>query len=108
VAVILNLGCGDELMPGAVNVDLREDCNADVIADVRSLPYEDGSASHVFAHDLLEHFSKFETEDLLAEWHRVLAPGGTLSVKMPNLHVLAVQLAYWHVHPSPQLDDIIN
>jgi ubiquinone/menaquinone biosynthesis C-methylase UbiE len=89
-------------------VDLREDCNADLIADVRELPYEDGTVEHILAFDLLEHFSKFETQILLREWHRVLQPGGLLTLRMPNMHVLAVQLSYWHARPGRQLDDIIN
>lgn len=106
--MILNLGSGEELMKGAINVDLRTDCGADLVADVRDLPYHPGTVDHIYAFDVLEHFSKFETEPLLAEWHRVLKPGGLLTLRMPNLHVLAVQLSYWHAHPSAQLDDLIN
>lgn len=104
----LNLGCGDIHLDGYLSIDLREDCGADVIADIRALPYPDSSVDRVRAHDLLEHFSKFETANLLAEWHRVLVPGGLLELRMPNLHVLAVQLSYWHAHPGRQLDDLIN
>lgn len=104
----LNLGCGDILWPGFVNIDLRADCGADLIADVRHLPFEDGSVDELQAFDVLEHFSKFETMPLLAEWHRVLRTDGILRLRMPNLHVLAVQLAYWHEHPGPRLDDLIN
>jgi ubiquinone/menaquinone biosynthesis C-methylase UbiE len=104
----LNLGAGDDYREGFVNIDMRDDCGADLVCDARTLPYPDNSVEEILALDFLEHFSKFQTDALLAEWHRVLRPGGTLSVKMPNLHVLAVQLAYWHEHPSPQLDDLIN
>lgn len=104
----LNLGCGDDLQPGYINVDLREDCGADLIADVRSLPYPDRSVELVRAFDVLEHFSKFETEALLTEWRRVLVPGGLLLLQVPNLHAIAVQIAYWHDQPGPRLDDLIN
>ncbi len=104
----LNLGSGEVHLPGYLSVDLREDCGANLVADVRHLPYPDGSVEAIRAHDLLEHFSKFETTALLAEWHRVLIPGGLLELQMPNLHVIAVQIAYWHDKPGPQLDDLIN
>lgn len=104
----LNLGSGDLHVEGYLSVDLRDDCGADLVADVRSLPYPDSSIDSIIAHDLLEHHSKFETAPLLAEWHRVLVPGGLLSLRVPNMHALAVQLSYWHDKPGKQLDDLIN
>lgn len=104
----LNLGSGDKHVAGYLSVDLREDCGANVVADVRFLPYDDGSVEAIIAHDLLEHFSKFETEPLLTEWHRVLCSGGEISIRCPNMHVLAVQIAGSHDRPGAGLDDFIN
>lgn len=84
----LNLGSGERCMEGYVNVDLRTDV-ADVVASVECLPFADDSAEEVVALDLLEHFQVWKTQDLLDEWKRVLKPGGTLTVKVPNLLELA-------------------
>jgi SAM-dependent methyltransferase len=84
----LNLGCGDERLPGHVNVDLRPDV-ADVVADVRRLPFRDGRALAVHAADILEHLPASDTARALAEWRRVLAPGGRLTVKAPNMLALS-------------------
>jgi predicted SAM-dependent methyltransferase len=52
--------------------------------------FEDNTFEQVYASHVLEHFDYKEA--LLAtlkEWHRVLAPGGTLFVSVPDLDVLA-------------------
>jgi predicted SAM-dependent methyltransferase len=52
--------------------------------------FEDGTFDEVYASHILEHLDF--TGELLAaleEWHRVLAPGGVLSVSVPDLDVLA-------------------
>ncbi|MFI5342577.1 MAG: class I SAM-dependent methyltransferase, partial [Candidatus Methylomirabilales bacterium] len=84
----LNLGCGDERREGWVNVDLRFDI-ADVVADVRHLPFADSSADEMLAQDILEHFSVDETLSILREWGRVLIPEGFLTLRVPNMHKLA-------------------
>jgi SAM-dependent methyltransferase len=51
-----------------------------IVADLRRppLPFPDNSASVVFSGYALEYLSTVETEKLLAECHRVLAPGGLI------------------------------
>lgn len=83
----LNLGCGDLRREGDdwINVDFRADV-ADVACDCANLAFvADSAADEVLALDLLEHFPAARTEAVLAEWCRVLRPGGTLTVKVPNL-----------------------
>lgn len=86
--VAVNVGSGDDRRPGYVNVDLRPEV-ADVVADAAELPLTDGSAREVLARDVLEHVSTWQVPVLLAEWWRVLAPGGRLVLRVPNLEVLA-------------------
>lgn len=97
----LNLGAGDDRREGYLSVDLREDI-ADVVADVRALPFLDGSVEEVMANDVLEHFWRDQTPILLAEWRRVLRVGGTLRLRMPNLIALAQHL------DSPYHDAIVE
>ena len=85
----LNLGAGEDHREGWISVDLRPEV-ADVVCDVRKLEHwGDGEVDEILANDLLEHFPHAQTADILAEWRRVLRPGGTLTLKVPNLYQLA-------------------
>lgn len=84
----LNLGCGDEHEDGWVHIDYRADA-ADVVADATQLPIASHTATEIRALDLLEHFPHDRTQAVLAEWRRVLAHGGKLTVKVPNIVALA-------------------
>ncbi|HEY7560870.1 MAG TPA: glycosyltransferase [Gaiellaceae bacterium] len=54
------------------------------VADVRDLPFADGSFDKAVAADLVEHLDDPTLAGMLAEARRVLVPGGTLSVYTPN------------------------
>ena len=54
------------------------------LGDVRSLPFSDGSFDKAVAADLVEHLDDGSFHAMLAETHRVLVPGGTLSIYTPN------------------------
>jgi ubiquinone/menaquinone biosynthesis C-methylase UbiE len=53
-----------------------------VCADARAMPFREGTFGLVFHQGLLEHFRK--PEDILAENARVLEPGGTVIVDVPQ------------------------
>jgi len=83
----LNIGCGNDCPNYFINVDIREDTPADIICDVRKLPFDDGRFQHIESHDVLEHISHRETYQTLKEWFRVLKKGGTFRFIVPNLLV---------------------
>jgi predicted SAM-dependent methyltransferase len=87
----LNLGSGTTPIPGFVNVDALEEApGVDVIADIgERLPFDDGAAEQVYASHLLEHFATDRVPELLAEWRRVLRPGGVLLIAVPDLDAIA-------------------
>lgn len=85
----LNLGCGDKILPGYVNVDVvesRAGMKPDVICDLHDLvPFGDASADEILSVHVVEHFWRWEIRDVLREWMRVLKPGGRMIVECPNL-----------------------
>jgi SAM-dependent methyltransferase len=88
-ALKLNLGCGDKILPGYVNVDVveaRAGMKPDVICDLHDLaPFEDASAEEILSVHVVEHFWRWEIRDVLREWVRVLKPGGRMIVECPNI-----------------------
>lgn len=85
----LNLGCGNKILPGYVNVDVaptRAGVRPDVTCDLRDLTeFEDDSADEILSVHVVEHFWRWEIEDLLREWVRVLKPGARMVIECPNL-----------------------
>jgi predicted SAM-dependent methyltransferase len=81
----LNIGCGEVLLKNWLNIDLYED-NPEVIKmDIRKLDYSDNYADEILAHMCLEHFPQNETVPTLKEWHRVLKPGGKITIATSDL-----------------------
>lgn len=77
-----NLGCGKKKWDGWINVDLHSDV-ADMQCDLRKLEIDNNSADAVAAIHVLEHFHAWEAPGLLAEWRRVLKPGGKMIIEVP-------------------------
>lgn len=92
----LNLGSGDNWMGGGVvNIDCRNLLPPDGMtflrADVADLSdmFADGAAREIWVKDVLEHFPQAQAGAVLDEWIRLLAPGGILHLKTPDLTALA-------------------
>jgi hypothetical protein len=87
--VRLNLGCGDKILPGYINVDVvasRAGREPDVICDLHDLTaFADDSADEIMAIHVVEHFWRWEVDAILKEWLRVLKPGGRMVLECPNL-----------------------
>jgi hypothetical protein len=85
----LNLGCGDKILDGYINVDVvksRAGKSPDVICDLHQLtPFPDNHADEILAVHVVEHFWRWEVEAILREWIRVLKPGGRMVLECPNL-----------------------
>jgi len=81
--VKLNLGCGDEIITGYINVDLYNN-KADMKFDCAKLPVADNSVDEIRAYHVLEHFDFNQTWNVLREWNRALKPGGKLRLETPD------------------------
>jgi predicted SAM-dependent methyltransferase len=54
----LNLGCGDKILPGYINVDVaseRKGKKPDVISDIRKLTFDDNYADEILSVHVIEH-----------------------------------------------------
>lgn len=89
MSVRVHLGCGSRELPGYVHVDLSDYPHIDHRHDIRSLPmFADRSVDLLYASHVLEYFDRVEVGPVLAEWRRVLAPGGTLRLAVPDFAAL--------------------
>lgn len=85
---ILNLACGTILLSNRINVDVVPPC--DVQADIRHLPFEDGSVDSVRCAHGMEHLEyPYEVGLFLQEVWRVLCLGGKIGFSMPDLICVA-------------------
>lgn len=82
---ILNLGCGNRLIAGAVNHDLRKHREeVDVAWDLNDLPWPWGNETFdtIVACAVLEHL-EIDLLQALNECWRILRPGGRVRMKLP-------------------------
>jgi ubiquinone/menaquinone biosynthesis C-methylase UbiE len=80
----LNLGCGRDIRPGYLNLDLAKIPGLDVVADLeKPLPFADDSFDEVFTSHVLEHVSDLFA--LLGELRRICRPGATIRIYVPHL-----------------------
>ena len=88
-ALRLNLGSGHVPRDGYVNVDARELDGVDVVADVRSLPFEPGTVEEIYSSHLVEHFPVEELRRaLLPHWLDLLRPGGRIVAVTPDAEAM--------------------
>ena len=90
--VRLNIGCGMQQISGFLGVDFDPDVHPDVLAECGELPYADNTVDDIYASHVLEHVPM--DYPALAEWLRVLKPGGMLTVAVPDI----VQVYYLWKH----------
>ena len=83
----LNLGCGREIDPNAVNVDRNPFPGVDLVCDIRQLPVGSRTVDEIVASSVLEHL--LTPYPVLDEIHRVLRPSGVLWVRVPCLGTYA-------------------
>ena len=67
-------------------VDNVPDFGANIICDAKHLaPVTSDTYDHVFASNVLEHFSWRDTHYVLRSWFRVVKPGGYLEIIVPDV-----------------------
>ena len=81
----LNLGCGKKYKDGFINIDAFDSTVADKTMSVLDLEFHSNVVDEIEACQLIEHLGYINTIYALAEWSRVLKPGGTLLIETPDI-----------------------
>lgn len=90
--VFLNLGCGLDLRPGFVNIDIQDLPNVDKVSDVTKLDWEDNSVDFIVAQHILEYLPRRCLMPALLEWKRVLKLDSPLEIRVTDLSHLTKSL----------------
>lgn len=100
----IHLGCGDDYFPGYVNIDAYPESKADLIMDSKNLTlFPDNCAEIIESYHFFEHLQLHEARESLKEWFRILQPGGTVVIELPNLAVCAQEIGK-HFNPKDGVD----
>lgn len=76
----LEIGPGPERLPGFETLNAVRTPFTDHVGDARRPPFGDASFDLVYSAHCIEHVEWFEVEGTIAEWVRILRPGGVLEV----------------------------
>ena len=90
---MIRLDIGSGILPrdGFTGVDLYAEGPNVIKAPMEHLPFEDNTVEEIYSTHALEHVGKYEVVPALVEWHRVLRPGGQLSIDVPDMRWICTQ-----------------
>ncbi len=92
--VRLNLGCGDNVLPGFINVDryVRTNGHGEIQqGDLCHLPFPSDMADYVLCDNVLEHLPMHDVPLALFEIRRVMKPGARAVIMVPDFTFIAKQ-----------------
>jgi len=89
----LNLGCGNSILDGYINLDIVKNYGVDLVHDLNVFPYpfEDNHFDEILMSHVLEHL--MYPQETMKELYRILNKNGKLSIVFPH-----------YTHPNAWLD----
>lgn len=80
----LNIGCGEDIKEGYVNLDFVKQKGVDVVHNLSIFPwpFKDNTFDEVFCSHVLEHFN--DLEKLMLEIKRISKSGAIINVHVPH------------------------
>lgn len=91
----LEIGPGNERLPGFETLNAVSTPITDHIGDARSPPFPDETFDEVYSSHCIEHVEWFEVEPTIKEWVRILKPGGLLEVHTVDGARMMRELLEW-------------
>ena len=82
----LNLGCGEDIKAGWVNLDFIKLPGVDVVHDIEKppFPFKDEEFDEILAQDTMEHI--WNMIPVMKDLYRILKPGGKLTIRVHTSH----------------------
>jgi predicted SAM-dependent methyltransferase len=95
---VLNLGCGNRKIGGALNVDRVSSVSPDVVCDldVRPWPFANERFDQIEAFDIIEHCA--DVVATMEEIYRLAAPGALVRITVPHFSCANTYLDPTHRH----------
>ena len=85
----INMGCGwRNFGHDWIHIDGGDYAHLDY-RSLEDLEFEDNTVDLIYASHVIEYFDRYEVEDLLREWKRVLKTDGILRLAVPNFEALS-------------------
>lgn len=98
----LHIGCGKrDFGPDWIHIDGAKFPHV-TLHNVKKLPFLDNTVDAIYSAHLIAYFDRVEIMHVLAEWKRVLKPGGLLRLATPDYF----KMAKMYVESKVRLDDI--
>jgi SAM-dependent methyltransferase len=82
----LEIGPNKARLPGFITFDAVPGPLVDHVGDCRAMPFKAGSFDLVYSSHVIEHIEWYDVEATIAEWARILKPGGHLEVHTVDAH----------------------
>ena len=81
---VLDIGCGNNKIKGAIGLDISKDTQADIVWDLNTYPYplETDGIDKIYAKHIIEHVD--DPIKFLNEVYRITRPGGSCFIETPH------------------------
>lgn len=84
----LDIGCGlnyKKPLEEWTHLDINPSPHIEIVCDFGNINIPDESVDEIWIGDVIEHIQPWRQKEVLAEWWRILKPGGKISGQTPNL-----------------------
>lgn len=78
----------EKVIPDAITVWNQEEPGVEIIADLKRLPFAENFCDEIFSFHILDHYFPHEVSEALANWYKVLKPGGTLWLSVTDFEII--------------------
>lgn len=97
---MLNIGCGTVYFNNWINIDIDSE-KADLKHDLRKpLPFDDNYVDFIYNEHFIEHLTVKEGLSVMADFYRVLKPGGVLRIATLDLDYLVFKYRFFWKHQA--------